>query len=213
MGRMRTLGIVSGIVGAMALLTACGNETAEPPRSGSAADPRSGEALLMCFWAGTEQPPSASASPDPTSIGCPEQPSPSPSPTVINVVMTPQWKQTHGWRNPVCSPRRPAGVTRHGTELRCREGREAAEGGDGWTWRWSPRPHEEMPCVDAGEWSVVNSGWGLVCRDGTWRRERLDDSLSRPREPSPSDWPSQGPGKIPNPRGLTPGDPTAQNSH
>ncbi|MEV0525461.1 hypothetical protein AB0I66_18710 [Streptomyces sp. NPDC050439] len=207
MQRMRILGVVSGIVGAAALLTACGNETAEPPRS--AAGPHSGEAGLMCFWAGTEPPPptSTSTSPDPTSIGCPEQPSPSPSPTVINVVMTPQWKQTYGWRNPVCSPRRPTGVTRHGTELRCREG------GDGWTWRWSPRPHEEMSCVDAGEWSVMSSGWGLVCRDGMWRRERLDDTLSRPREPSPSDWPSQGPGKIPNPLGLTPDDSTAQNSH
>ncbi|MGW7147534.1 hypothetical protein ACWGIY_25305 [Streptomyces sp. NPDC054878] len=205
---MRTLGVVSG-VGAMAVITACGNGTVEP----SAAGPSSGEAVVMCFWGGTEPPP------DRTSSGCPEEPSASPSPAPVTVVMTPHWERTYGWRNPACSPRRPAGVTRHGTELRCDEGEEGGEGEEGdnsgneWNWRWRFRPHQEMPCVDAGEWHVMSSGWGLVCRDGTWRRERLDDSLSRPREPSPSKWPSQGPGKIPNPRGIAPDDPATQKSH
>lgn len=58
--------------------------------------------------------------------------------------------------------------------------------------------------MDEGEWSVVSSGWALLCRQGTWHRERLDTPPSS--GPSPSAWPSQGLGKIPNPRGLTPDD-------
>lgn len=138
---------------------------------------------MFCVWPGTEPPPSHR-----TSTGCPEQPSPTLLPTVT---MAPEEDAKWGWHNPSCraEERGRAGVTRHGTRLWCEEisGR----------WRWRTPPQGKEPCVDEGAWDVSGKARSYVCRDGSWREEGFKDRGA----PSPSDWPRQGPGKVPNPMG------------